>query len=253
MTYLFLFILGAVVGSFLNVCIHRLPRRESVVFPPSHCPQCNARLASVDLVPLVSYFRLRGRCRHCGAPISGRYPLIEALSGLLLAAAWWGTGGSWFDFFFWALFLSALLVLAFIDLEHQLLPDAVSLVGLICGLLYNSWRGEFFTALAGLALGFAILWAISFLGKLIYRKDVLGEGDWLLGAFLGAYLGWQQVIVAIFLAYMLAALVAVVLIVRGKARLEHYIPFAPALASGGTLSLFWGHQLIGWYLWSLAR
>jgi leader peptidase (prepilin peptidase) / N-methyltransferase len=249
----FWLIIGAVVGSFLNVCIHRLPREESVVFPSSHCPACGQKLVPLDLVPVISYLFLRGRCRYCGAPIAWRYPLVEGLTALGFALAWSVSAGDPIAFLARIVFVSALIVIFFIDLEHLVIPDAVSLTGLIAGLLYNSFEGHFFPALAGALLGFALLYAIGFLGKLFYHKEIMGEGDLLLAAFMGAYLGWAGILLAVGLAYLLAALVIIVLLALRKVKMDNYIPFGPALAAGGFIALFWGNQLIAWYLGSFWR
>jgi len=249
----FWLIIGAVIGSFLNVCIHRLPREESIVFPPSHCPACGQKLVPLDLVPVISYLFLRGRCRYCGAPITWRYPLVEGLTALGFALAWSASAGDPINFFARAAFVSALIVIFFIDLEHLVIPDAVSLIGLIAGLLYNSFEGHFFPALAGVLLGYALLYAISFLGKLFYRKEIMGEGDLLLAAFMGAYVGWVGILLAIGLAYLLAALVIIGLLALRKVKMDNYIPFGPALAAGGFIALFWGNPLIAWYLGSFWR
>jgi len=244
----FWLIIGAVIGSFLNVCIHRLPREESIVFPPSHCPACGQKIVPLDLVPIISYLCLRGRCRYCGAPITWRYPLVEGLTALGFALAWSVSAGDPITFFAQIVFVSALIVIFFIDLEHLVIPDAVSLIGLIVGLLYHSYEGHFFPALAGVLAGYALLYAISFLGKLFYRKDIMGEGDLLLAAFMGAYLGWAGILLAIGLAYLLAALVIIALLALRKVKMDNYIPFGPALAAGGFITLFWGNELIAWYL-----
>ncbi len=259
----FWFIIGAVIGSFLNVCIYRLPRGESIVFPPSHCPNCGEPIKPYDLVPIVSYFLLRGRCRRCQAGISWRYPLVEALAGFALAAAWQATAGRPLDFLFYAIFLSCLTVVFFIDLEFRVIPDAVSVLGLAAGLLYNLLRGvasltiidfdPLISSIAGLLLGFFVLYAIGFLGRSFYQKEVMGEGDLYLAALLGAYLGWAEALLAIFLAYVLAALVSGVLLLAGRVKMGGYIPFGPALAAGGAIALFFGAPIIGWYLGTFIR
>jgi leader peptidase (prepilin peptidase)/N-methyltransferase len=174
--------------------------------------------------------------------------LVEGLNAFGFAFAWSAAAGDQLTFLAQAVFISALIVIFFIDLEHQVIPDVVSVIGMIIGLLYNSLMGTFFPALAGLLTGYALLYAISFLGKLYYKKDIMGEGDLLLVAFMGAYLGWGGVLLAICLAYFLAALVIVFLLVLRKVKMDNYIPFGPALTAGGFISLFWGKALIAWYL-----
>jgi leader peptidase (prepilin peptidase)/N-methyltransferase len=257
MIYLWL-IVGALVGSFLNVCIYRLPRGESVAFPSSHCPRCGASILPFDLIPVVSYFFLLGRCRRCHEKISWRYPLVEALTALGFAAAWQAAAGQLLGFVFYVIFLSVLIVIFFIDLEFKLIPDSVTMIGLVSGLVYNLLLGTaslqninfnlLISSVAGMLLGFLLLYAISFFGRKFYKKEVMGEGDLYLAALLGAYLGWAGVLLAIFLAYILAALAAGAFLIAGKVKLSNYIPFGPALAAGGIITLFFGSPIINWYL-----
>ena len=246
------FILGAAVGSFLNVCIYRLPRGESVIFPPSACPQCRARLKPWDLVPIFSYLLLRGKCRYCGGKISSRYPLVETISGLAFALIWGVSGGDWINLFFQLLFTSVLIVIFFIDYEHQVIPDAVSVPGIFAGLIYNFLRAPFpnpfISALLGMLLGYVLLYGIAAAGKEIFKKEAMGEGDLYLAALLGAFLGWSGVLLSLFLGCLLAGLVLLVLLPLGKVKMGQYVPFGPALAAGGMITLFLGERIINWYL-----
>lgn len=254
----FWFIIGAAVGSFLNVCIYRLPRGESIVFPPSHCPRCGAKLPPVDLIPIVSYVLLLGRCRYCRKKISWRYPLVEVLTALGFAACWQAVAGQPLNFIFYVVFLSLLIIIFFIDLEFKVIPDGVSAAGIFSGLIFNLLQGAvslkvidfnpLISSVAGMLLGFLLLYAISCFGRRFYKKEVMGEGDLYLAALLGAYLGWVGVLLAIFLAYVLAALVAGAFLIAGRVKLGSYIPFGPALAAGGLIALFFGTPLINWYL-----
>jgi len=241
------FVLGAAIGSFLNVLIHRLPRGESIVFPSSYCPSCRSRILSIDLVPILGYFFLLGRCRKCKAPISFRYPLVEIIAGTLFTLTWIFTGGEYLSFFFFLIFISAAIVLFFIDLEQQVIPDSVSFPVIVCGLIFNYIRSSFFSALIGAVLGFIFLFFISQLGKYWYKKEVMGEGDWMMAAMLGAFLGWDGVLLALFLAFLLAATVAIILLIFKKAKFGQMIPFGPALAAGGLIVLYWGEPIIKWY------
>ncbi len=254
----FWFVFGTIVGSFLNVCIYRLPRGESIVFPPSHCPNCKTRLTAIDLIPIVGFLLLRGRCRSCRQPISLRYPLVELLGGLFFSVSWLTASGDPVAFFFLAAFLSLLLVIFFTDLEKQVIPDAVSLPGIALGLVYNLTRGllhpgspglnRFLSALLGMALGFGLLYLIARAGRWWFKKETMGEGDWYLGALLGAYLGGSGVLLAIFIAYLSAGLAAGILLAARKARLGQYIPFGPALVFGAVVTVFWGERILAWYL-----
>ncbi len=258
MLYLiFLFILGAVVGSFLNVCIHRLPREESIIYPASHCPQCKHRLNGIDLIPILGYFLLGGKCRFCKTPISFRYPLVELISGAFFAGAALKTEGL-FEFLFYVIFTSLMIIVFFTDLEQQVIPDSISVSGIFAGLIFNYFRGmfsatgealnPFISALFGMLLGYILFYLIARVGRIWFKKEVMGEGDFYLAAFLGAYLGWQGVLLAVFLAYLLAGIVALPLLLLGKIRMGSYVPFGPALATGGILSLFFGQRFISWYL-----
>ena len=256
---MFYFLIGLIVGSFLNVCIYRLPREGSLVFPPSHCPNCQHRLGIWELIPVVSYLFLRGRCAHCRSPISVRYPLVELITGLLFLAIAVSFPLSTYplEFCFYLIFVCLLIVAFFIDLEHQVIPDIVSLPGILLGLVYHGWQGLVYrqavfsalgSAVIGLLLGYAILFIIGLLGKLWYKKTVMGEGDLYLAGFIGAFLGWQGVVLAIFLAYLLAAVVALAFLALGRVKLGEYIPFGPALVAGGLTALFFGNIIINWYL-----
>lgn len=241
---LILFILGSAVGSFLNVCIHRLPRGESIVFPPSHCPNCNSAIKVLDLVPLFGYFFLDGKCRDCKQPISPRYPMVELLSGIAFPVVWLFSGADFFSFILQIIFILLCLLIFFTDLEQQLIPDGAWIIGIIAGLSYNfNW-----SAVAGMLLGFFLLFSIGWLGKWWYKKEAMGEGDYFIGAFLGAFLGWQGVLLSIFAAYLIAAAVAVVLLLSKKSKFGEYIPFGPALVGGGIIAFFFGPAVIKWYL-----
>ncbi|MBU0671435.1 MAG: prepilin peptidase [Candidatus Margulisbacteria bacterium] len=259
MLYLFLlFVIGTIVGSFLNVCIHRLPRGESIIFPASHCPLCHQRLKAFDLVPILTYLFLRGQCRYCKAPISSRYPLVEFMTGAFFVVAAIKFPLLSLSFWFAAVFSALLIIVFFVDLEQMVVPDVVSVGGISLGLLYNLARalafpqaGEanpFWSALAGVILGFLLFFLIGALGKFLFKKEAIGEGDLFLAAMLGACLGWQQLLLAVFLAYLLAGVVSLVLLAAGKLKMGDYVPFGPALVSGGLVALFFGQQILNWYL-----
>jgi len=250
----FWFILGTAVGSFLNVCISRLPKGESIIFPSSHCPKCKHKLAWFDLIPILSYFLLRGRCRYCQASISFRYPLVEFLTGVGFVGAFWlhqGPGwGSLINQGLTMVFISVLIILFFVDLEHQLVPEGVCVLGMFAGLIYHYLEGReaMLSAVWGLLLGYFLLLSIGFLGELWFKKEALGEGDLYVASLLGAFLGWSGVLLSLFLAYLLAAGWVIWLLLLKKVKLGQYVPFAPALALGGVITLFWGDKIVGWYL-----
>lgn len=256
MLYLIFFVLGTIVGSFLNVCICRLPQGKSIIFPASHCPCCSHRLTALELVPIFSYFLLKGKCRYCKVPVSFRYPLVEFLTGALFVgtALLFPVPYSLFPF----LFVCLMIVVFFIDLEHQVIPDALNFSGIFLGLLYNFFRGlsyskgeglnPFLSALYGMLIGYVLLYVIGAAGRFLFKKEAMGEGDFFLGALLGACLGWQGGLLSIFLAYLLAGAISAVLLILGRVKMGEHIPFGPALAAGGVLTLFFGPQIVGWYL-----
>ena len=237
-------LIGLSCGSFLNVCIHRLPRGESIVFPPSHCPRCGHRLAVRDLVPLFSYLCLKGRCRYCGGGISPRYPLVEALTGALFAALYWkfGPGLLMLKYLF---LISVLIVLSFIDLEHYLIPDRVIIFALAGGVMINLLTRDLtvLSALIGLAVPSAFLLLLA-----LASRGGMGGGDIKLAAVIGFFLGWPMGLLAVFLGCLLGGAVgAVLLLTRIKGR-KDAIPFGPFLSGGAVITIFWGDLVLNWYL-----
>ena len=252
MVIAFLLILGAAVGSFLNVCIYRLPRGESIIYPPSHCPACGKELSALDLIPLAGYLLLLGRCRYCKARISPRYPLVELMSALGFVYSW-ATAPNTLDFVFRIMLLSVFIVIFFIDLELKVIPDVASGLGIITGVIYNFLRGGFplfFSSLFGMVLGFLLLFIVARLGELWFKKEVMGDGDLLLAALLGAAFGAGGMLLSLFIGYILAAAAALIFLALRRLKFGQYIPFGPALAVGGAITLFWGERLLEWY-WGL--
>jgi leader peptidase (prepilin peptidase)/N-methyltransferase len=246
-------VLGLLVGSFANVCIHRLPRRESVGRPPSSCPRCGARIRPWDNVPVLSYLVLRGRCRRCRAPISMRYPLVEAANG----AAWLGLallkGPTPRTFVMMAL-VTALIVLSLIDLEWQILPNVITLPGVVVGLLASLLPGPpgLLGALAAAAGGYLALMALALAWKRLRQVDALGQGDWKMTAMLGAFLGWQGMVLTVFLASLLGTLVGVGLMAFGGRTSQHKLPLGTFLGLAGIVVVFVGEPLLAWYRGLLA-
>jgi leader peptidase (prepilin peptidase)/N-methyltransferase len=241
---------GLVIGSFVNVVIARLPQRRSLWAPRSACPQCGNLIAWYDNVPLVSFAALRGRCRACAAPIPWRYPLVEAATALLFAVAWLASGGDVRDFVVAAVFLAALVAITVIDLRHQIIPDAITLPGIVAGLVASvvtqriSWRD----AVIGVLLA-----AVLFVAVIVLSRGGMGGGDLKLGAMLGAFLGWKALLVALFVAVMLGGVSAVALLASRRLGRKDAIPFGPFLAVGGVVALFWGDAIIAWYLGGFDR
>ncbi|RPI11526.1 MAG: prepilin peptidase [Zetaproteobacteria bacterium] len=242
------FLLGAIVGSFLNVCIHRLPQGESVVAPRSRCPACGAPIRAWDNIPLVSFLILRGRCRNCGQPISWRYPLVEALTGLLFALIVARVGLTPLAASL-LLFVSALVVITFIDIDHQIIPNIVTLPGIPLGLLAGVLFGEppVLDRVLGTLAGAGFLYLVLLYGGAVYGQDAMGEGDLNLIALVGAFLGWQAVVVTILLACLVGSVVGLSLIALKRLGRREHIPFGPFLSLGAVIALFCGQHLVAWY------
>lgn len=239
------FALGAVIGSFLNVVIVRLPRGESLVWPGSHCVACGKPIRWFDNIPVLNFLWLRGRCRECGDRIAWRYPVVEATTATLfaLAACRFGGGlellGGW-------LLIAALVAISGIDLEHQIIPDVISLPVIATGLALSFFTPSrsWVDALLGVVLGAGIPFAV-----IVLSRGGMGGGDMRLAALIGAFLGWKLALVAIFLAVVLGGAAGAVLLFTGLRGRKDRIPFGPFLAAGAVMSLFWGDAVIQWY-WS---
>jgi len=245
----FLFALGAVFGSFLNVVIHRMPRGRSIVNPPSACPRCKVPIQRRDNVPILSYLALRGRCRSCGSRISARYPVVEILAGVIPVLIY-GTYGFGRELaLYWPL-CYVLLCLSFIDLDHRIIPDRITLPGIAAGLVLAPILGltTFAGSLAGAAAGGGVLYLIAILGAAVYRKESMGGGDIKLAAMLGAFLGWQTVLLLLFVAFLLGAVAGIVAMANKGRGWDRTLPFGPFIAIGAFVSTVWGDAALGWYL-----
>ena len=247
--YLFAFIFGAVVGSFLNVCIYRLPAGKSIAFPPSACPQCQTAIRWYDNVPIVSFLLLRGKCRSCGATIAWRYPLVELLNGLLTAALMLRFGPT-LTFAVFFVFCSSLVVITFIDLDHQIIPDVISLPGIGIGFLFSfflpwlSWSNS----LLGILAGGGSLLLVAYGYQFLTGKEGMGGGDVKLLAMMGAFLGWRSILFIIFAASLVGSVIGITVMLAQKKDAKLAIPFGPFLAFGAVLYIFFGKQIILWYL-----
>jgi leader peptidase (prepilin peptidase)/N-methyltransferase len=243
------FVFGALVGSFLNVCIHRIPGGESIAFPASHCPHCKTAIKPYDNIPIVSYLLLRGRCRSCAAGIAIRYPLVEMLGGIAAVGALCAYGLSAEALLIFA-FLAALIVITFIDLDHQIIPDAISLPGIFVGfaaaLLFGnpSWSDS----LIGIALGGGLLWAVAEGYARLTGREGMGGGDIKLLAMIGAFLGWRAIPVTVLVGSLLGSVIGLSLMALRGRDTKMAIPFGPFLAVGAVVALFWGEAIIAWYL-----
>ena len=236
--------IGFCIGSFLNVVIARLPEGKNIVFPRSACPRCGHLIVWYDNIPIVSWLVLRGRCRSCGGPISWRYPVVEALSAGLFALALlrFGVGPA---LIVGLLFLSALLVITAIDLDHQIIPDEITVPGIAVGFLANLVTGgvPWLDSLLGIVVGGGVFFVI-----ILLSRGGMGGGDMKLGAMMGAFLGWRLGILAVFLGVLSGGLVAVILLALGRKGRKDAVPFGPFLALGGAASLLWGESILAWYL-----
>ncbi|OGS95681.1 MAG: methyltransferase [Gallionellales bacterium RIFCSPLOWO2_02_FULL_57_47] len=268
-------ILGLMVGSFLNVVIHRLPKMLEIgwqqqcaelrgeqpapstpynlMVPRSACPQCNHAISAWENIPVISYLLLRGKCKGCGTAISPRYPIIEAISGMLCAYTAWSFGfglaaaGAF-------LLIWALLALTVIDFDTQLLPDDITLPLLWAGLLLNLFSvfTDLYSAVLGAVIGYLALWSVYWLFKLVTGKEGMGYGDFKLLAALGAWMGWQLLPLIILMSSLVGAIVGIFLIVALRHGRNIPIPFGPYLACSGLIALFWGKTLTEGYLQLLA-
>ena len=245
---IFAFLFGAAVGSFLNVCIWRLPRGESIVFPASHCPACNFKIPFYDNIPILSYLALGGRCRSCKGRISPQYPLVELVNGLLtlFLLLKFGPGLTFLVLF---VFCSALVAITFIDLEHQIIPDVISLPGVVVGFACSfilPWLG-WKSSLIGILLGGGSLLIVAYGYEFLTKKEGLGGGDVKLLAMMGAFLGWRSVPFIIFAASLVGSVIGVGIMLAQKKDTKLAIPFGPFLSFGAVLYIFYGRQIITWY------
>jgi len=265
------------VGSFLNVVIHRLPkmmdvewrrqcveflhpeqadgalqenaRRYNLIVPRSACPSCGHAIAAVENIPVVSYLVLGGRCKACRTPISLRYPAVEALTGLLTGFVAWHFGVSWHALFA-VVFVWALIALTFIDADTTLLPDDITLPLMWLGLLFNLTWGfvDLRSAVLGAVAGYLLLWSVFWVFKLITGKEGMGYGDFKLLAAIGAWLGWQVLPLVIVLSAAVGTIVGIAGIVLQGRDKGAKLPFGPYLAAAGFIALIWGQSLNAWYL-----
>ena len=239
----FVFLTGLCVGSFLNVCIYRLPEKGSVTFPSSACPSCGSRLQAADLIPVFSYLALKGRCRYCGGKISVQYPLVELTVGLLFLL----------DYFKYGLTVEALRVavlfalltaVTVIDWRYQIIPDSLNLAGFILGLiLLIVSRENYISYITGFLLGGGILYLVA-----VVSRGGMGGGDIKLAAVIGLLLGWEYLLLTLFIALTFGALVGLVLVLLKVKKMKEGIAFGPYLAIGSVIAVLAGDRLVSWYL-----
>jgi leader peptidase (prepilin peptidase)/N-methyltransferase len=239
--------MGLLIGSFLNVCILRLPEGLSIVRPASRCPGCGHGLAWYENVPVVSFLILRARCRNCGAPISWQYPLIEMITCAVFVAATLQFGFSWL-LLSRVIFGSALIVLFMIDLRHHILPNGITLPGIVVGFAFSLLTEPgWMASLIGIVAGGGILLAIAEGYYLVRREQGLGMGDVKMLAMIGAFLGWKLMILTLVFSSLVGSIVGVGMIVSGKGSMKYALPFGTFLAIGAALSATVGPALLDWY------
>jgi leader peptidase (prepilin peptidase)/N-methyltransferase len=243
------FIFGICIGSFLNVCIFRLPAGKSIVHPPSSCPGCNAAIRFYDNIPVLSWFILRGQCRNCHAPIAFRYVMVELLGGFMAVCVYLRFGPSVQGIIYFG-FIAALLVITFIDIDYHIIPDVISLPGILLGFAVSffiptlNWMDSLLGILAGGGSLYAVAWGY----ERITGKEGMGGGDIKFLGMIGAFIGWQGVLLTIFMGSAIGTLVGLIDMRVKKKNMKMRIPFGPFLALGAIIHLFLGNELIAWYL-----
>jgi leader peptidase (prepilin peptidase)/N-methyltransferase len=276
----FVAMLGAIIGSFLNVVIHRVPREESIVFPNSRCPACATAIGPLDNIPVVSFLILRGRCRHCEAKISARYPAVELLTAMLYTAVFlchvYLRGGVTVMLAFDLIFVTALVALVFIDAEHMLLPNVITYPGIAFAVIarlvvpylagpqafddlsalmngifagWPMWAASLASAALGALSGGGSLWLMGWLWERLRGVEAMGLGDVKMMFMVGAYLGWRLTVVTIFLAVLSGSITGILLMLRRRERnLQMLLPFGIFLGTGAIIALLVGTRIIGWYV-----
>ena len=255
-------VLGACIGSFLNVVIYRVPAGLSILHPPSRCPHCLRQLAPRDNIPIIGWFLIKGKCRYCHTPVSWRYPAIEALTAFLFwcVAAYFGTSLPILTLCFYAAFLSWLLALAMIDIDTMTLPNSLTQSGLVLGLIYQvslasttsgdriAFASRLLFGIGGAVLGIWLLDMMRIAGRFFLQKEAMGGGDPKLAAMIGMWLGWQNILLTILIASAIGTLVGAIAILVKDLGKQQPIPFGPFLAIGGAISLFLGNSIVSTYL-----
>lgn len=253
MIKIFVFVLGAIIGSFLNVCIYRLPRGESIVMPPSSCPNCKRNILWYDNIPVVSYLLLGARCRFCKARISFRYFLVEVLTAIFLVLLYAAFKEDMARFYAYSVLGCCLIVATFVDFEINEIPDEVSIGGLVVGLVLSFAFPSIFaggmsnlsslreSAIGALAGG-ASIYLMGFFGELVFKKEAMGGGDVKLMAMIGAFLGWRLVIFTFFLAPLFGSIVGLILKIRDG---REIIPYGPYLSLAAIVAIFFGNRILG--------
>ena len=242
---IFIFIFGLIIGSFLNVCIYRIPLGLSIVTPPSACGSCGQRLKPKDLIPLLSWLYLKGKCRYCGQPISIRYPLVEFITGLIFAFTYWVFGWTWILLIYLIIY-SGLIAIVFIDLDHQIIPNSINLFLLIIFFISNFileyiyWKEAFIGGLLGGGFLFLLV--------LLSRGTAMGMGDVKLMGVLGLFLGWQYTLLTLLLSFIIGGIFSLLLLALKIKGRKDTIAFGPWLVAGFFITTIFGNNILDWYL-----
>jgi leader peptidase (prepilin peptidase)/N-methyltransferase len=243
MIFLLIFILGLIVGSFLNVCIYRIPRGQSIIFPPSACPTCGKRLKPCHMVPVLSFLLLGGKCAYCKEKISAVYPIVELGTAALYTFLLYRFSIGML-FFKYSLLFSILIVVCFIDMENQIIPDEIIIVGLLAGIIFSSVdiQNLFRDYIPGALIGSGILLLI-----VILSRGGMGGGDIKLMAVIGIFLGWRKALLALFISFILGGIFAFVLLITRKKGMKDAVPFGPFLGAAAMVMVFYGQYIIPYY------
>ena len=249
MEYLMAFIFGTIVGSFLNVCIYRIPMGESVIYPFSHCPECGEKIKWYDNIPIISYLILRGKCRNCGEKISVQYPLIELLTGILTAGVIWKYGISLVSLYFLIL-ACVLIVVSMIDIKTMLVPVKLCYFAMVAGIMLSPFIPiiSLKDSILGASFGAGIILFIIETYYIFTGKEGMGYGDANIMALIGAFLGWEKVLLTIFFASLIGSVVGVALMVLKGKNTKFALPFGPFLSAGAYITILFGNEIINWYL-----
>jgi len=241
-------IFGLCIGSFINVCIHRIPLKQSIVSPGSRCPKCEAPIRFYDNLPVISFLWLRGKCRYCSVRISARYPMVEILSGAF-AFLFFQKYGISIEGLIWYGFTTVLLLITYIDLDHQIIPDIITLPGIPIAFLASLFLSQisWLESVLGILIGGGSLYLVAVTYSLLMKKEGMGGGDIKLLALIGALIGWKGVLFTIFLASMIGAFSGILVMFHQKKNLKLAVPFGPFLSIGAISYVFFGSELITWY------
>ena len=246
---IFITVLGAALGSFLNVLIYRLPEEMSIIFPASHCPHCRKAIRFYDNIPVISYILLKGRCRECHEKISFRYPLVELITAVISLLLFWKFGLT-FQYLFSFIFVCALMVITFIDLDHQIIPDVITLPGIPIFFLAAvfAMNLRFLDAFLGFLIGGGCLYGIAFVYELVTKREGMGGGDIKLLAMIGAFLGWQSLLFVLLVSSLLGAVVGISLMMVKGQDMKYAVPFGPFLSFAAVAYIFFGDYAIRLFL-----